>query len=941
MMKNGNVLIRLFGRIAVISLFLIPTQILSQNPSDLYISHYLTSKNGLPQNTIYAVTQDNDGYIWIGTDEGVIRFDGAKFKHFDKLNTKHIKNNSITSLLVALDGTLWMGTFGGGITRYHPEEKKFFSYSTQNGLTNDFIWTITEDNGGNIWIGTVGGLIRFKNNRFHTFSTTHGLSNNIVNAIFQDHENNLWIGTENGLNQLKPDSTFTVYTVNHGLAHNNVMAVTEDNRGVLWIGTANGLTAIKGDTFTTFTTRRGLSNNLVRAIHQDKQNNLWVATDGGLNRIVKGERFPGTVKIEPFRSAENGGDGGVNSLMTIFEDREENLWIGSSGDGLAILHQRKLRTLSVEDGLARRHTKAVFQDAGGAVWIGTNGGGLNRLENGTINGKIKTYTTHHGLGGNFINSICGDEQGNVWVGTGRGLSLYNQETDTFLTYTRADGLPSDAVRVLHGDHAGNLWIGTYGGGLTRFHKKEKTFSTFTVDNGLSNNFILCIAEDNEKRLWVGTNKGLNRLDGDKIRTYTRGDGLSDDIIYDIYHGPGNVLWLGTNGGGLNRFDYKKGTFTHFTRASGLLSNVIYRIIEDDMGNLWMSSNKGINTVSLRELHLMAAGKRSYLSWKFFGEADGMNSAVCSGGFQPAGGKTIDGRLWFPTIKGIVVIDPRAIKYNDVEPPVFIERVVVDGVTRLSRISLKYPVWGQPIRFPSDTGTIKISFTALSFTAPRKVRFRYRLKGYSDNWFETGSREQVVYSDLPPGRYTFEVIACNNDGLWNTRRTSVKFWITVPFHETIGFYLIVVLVLTLGGLWLYRLPERRVKQQKTEEERKYEASTLTPSKVRSYSQKLVKLMEEDKVYLEPGLSAAIVAESLGISRKHLSQVINQEFKLNFKNFVNRYRVEAAKEKLLDPKEQDFVLLKIALDVGFNSKSVFNEAFKKFTGMSPSEYRKKMK
>lgn len=934
MMRNRNVLFRFFGLVTVIFLFLIPTRLLPINPSSQYISHYLTSKNGLPQNTIYSITQDNDGYIWIGTDEGVIRFDGIKFQHYNKLNTENIKNNSITSLFIAHDGTLWMGTFGGGITLYHHKTKTFTSYTTQNGLPNDFIWTITEDNENNIWIGTVGhGLIRFKNNTFQTFSTSQGLSNNIVNAVFKDHNNTLWIGTENGLNRLNPDSTFKTYTTRHGLPDNNVMAGLEDNRGILWIGTANGLTAIKGDTFITFTTRHGLSNNLVRAIHQDKQKNLWIATDGGLNRIVKGERFPGTVKIEPFGSTD---DRVVNSLMTIFEDREENLWIGSSGDGLAILHQRKLRTYTTADGLARHHTKSVFQDTGGGVWIGTNGGGLNVVKDG----KIKTYTTRHGLGDNFINSICDDEQGNIWIGTGRGLSLFSPGKDTFLTYTRANGLPSDSIRVLHDDQAGNLWIGTYGGGLTRFHKKDKTFFTFTVENGLSNNFVLSIAEDKKNRLWVGTNKGLNRLENNKIRTYTRADGLSGDVINDIYPGPGNILWLGTNGGGLNRFNYKKGTFTHYTRKSGLLSNVIYRIIEDDNGDLWMSSNKGIFTVSLRELNFMAAGNRSYLSFKYFGEADGMKSPVCSGGFQPAGMKTTDGRLWFPTIKGIVIIDPRTINYNNVEPPVFIERLVVDGVTRLSHISRMFPLRGQPIRFPSETSKIKISFTALSFTAPRKVRFRYRLKGYSDTWVETGSREQVVYSDLPPGRYTFEVIACNNDGLWNTRRTTAKFVIMLPFHETIGFYLIVVLVLTLGGLWLYRLPERRVKQ-KVEDERKYEASTLTPAKVRSYSSKLVKLMEKDKRYLESDLSSAKLAESLGISRKHLSQVINQQFNLNFKNFINKYRVEEAKKKLLDPKEQDFVLLKIALDAGFNSKSVFNEAFKKFTGMSPSEYRKKMK
>jgi AraC-like DNA-binding protein len=244
---------------------------------------------------------------------------------------------------------------------------------------------------------------------------------------------------------------------------------------------------------------------------------------------------------------------------------------------------------------------------------------------------------------------------------------------------------------------------------------------------------------------------------------------------------------------------------------------------------------------------------------------------------------------------------------------------------------------KPLRLPADTSTIKISFTALSFTAPRKVKFRYHLKGYEDKWTETHSREQVVYSDLPAGHYTFEITACNNDGVWAAKRTTAVFIIRASFHQTFGFYFLVVVVLTIGGLWLYRLPERRLKR-KVAEEQKYQASTLTVPKTRTYSQMLLDLMDTEKPYLDPELKAERLAEAVGISKKHLSQVINQQFTMNFKNFINKYRVEEAKKKLLDPKEQDFVLMKIALDVGFNSKSVFNEAFKKFTGMSPSEYRK---
>jgi ligand-binding sensor domain-containing protein/AraC-like DNA-binding protein len=885
-----------------------------------YLTHHLTTHDGLPQNTVYAVTQDKDGYIWIGTDEGVVRYDGVKFEHFNKLNTKNLKNNSITALCVAHDNTLWIGTFGGGVTLYNPKSKTFSSYTTQNGLPNDFIWTIIQDSNKNIWLGTNGGgIIRFKDDRFDTFTTADGLSDNIVNTIREGRNDSIWVGTENGLNRLS-GSSITVYDTGSILPSGNVMTLFEDSRGVLWVGTANGLTAVRGKNVNTFTTDHGLFDNLVRAVYEDRHNNLWVATDRGLNRI---HRLPrNEVGIEPFRTDV---ESLANSLMTIFEDREGNLWVGTSGQGLTVLHRGKFDTFTVENGLARRHIKTIYQDRTGAMWIGTNGGGVNVLKTGSV----RTYTTDHGLADKFINSIRETEDGNTWIAADNGLSLYNSETGTFTTFSEKDGLSTTAVRVLYRDQSGNLLAGTYGGGVFRFDKENKKWRPLIDAHKLSDKFILCIAEDKDHNLWIGTNRGLNRLKDNTVQSYTREHGLSNDMIYDIFPDHDGTLWIGTNGGGLNRF--KNGTFTHFTTRSGLLTDVIYRIIRDNKGNLWMSSNEGILAVSLRELNRSAQGTRSYLDCKYFLEEDGMQSAVCTGGVQPAGTKTKDGRLWFPTIRGIVVFDPAKITYNEVEPPVFIERVTADGVTQKL---------GKMFKIPAGTGTVKISFTALSYTAPRKVRFRYRLKGYDDDkWVETSSREQVVYTDLPSGRYTFEVIACNNDGVWNNKRTSAAFMVKLPFYSTLWFYLIAAVVLGIGGFWLFLLPEKRRKQREEEEEQKYLASTLTVPRARMHSRKIQAFVEKEKPYLDANLTAAKLAQALGMSKKNLSQVINQEFNLNFKNFINKYRVEEARKKLLDPREQDFVLMKIALDVGFNSKSVFNEAFKKFTGMSPSEYRKK--
>ncbi|MCP4216259.1 MAG: helix-turn-helix domain-containing protein [bacterium] len=896
----------------------------NRRPADRYISHRLTTRDGLPQDTVYDIAQDKDGYIWIGTDVGLVRYDGINYIYYTRSNTKELLNNSITALLAARDGTIWIGTFGGGITLY--KEKSFYSYSSKNGLPNDFICIIVQDAAGFIWLGTNGGgLIRYKNEQFDVFTTADGLSSNIIHSLADDHKGNLWVGTKSGLNRINASAISTYAT--GGIADHKVMAVFPDSMGILWVGTVNGLMAFKGNKTVRFTTANGLSNNIIRSLFEDGLGNFWIATDAGLNRIDARHRsrlIREDIEIEPF-SFEYGGT--PNSLMRMFEDREGNLWIGSTGAGLNILHHRKLRSYGTANGLAHNYIKAVYQDSAGAMWIGTNGGGLNCMKGGTM----RTFNTADGLAGNFVNSITADKTDTLWVGTDRGLSRYRD--GAFTTFSKTQGLAGESIRVLHCDRAGTLWLGTYGGGLIRFDEKKNSFTAFTTREGLSDNFVLCISEDNGGTLWIGTNKGLNSFKDGTIRKYTETDGLSGQMVYDILpdrepgQGRGAVLWIGTADGGLNYF--KDGVFTGFTSRNGLFSNTIYRIIKDNKEDLWMSSNKGIFTVPMRELHQMLRGKRWYLNCTHLEETDGMKSAVCTGGFQPAGIKTVNGHLWFPTLQGVVVLDPQTLVYNTVEPPVLIERILVDGMTRHK---------GELLELPGASETVKITFTGLSFTSPRKVRFRYRLKGGHDDWRETVSR-WAEYSRLPPGDYTFEVKACNNDGVWSSKAASVVFRIQSTFFQGFWFYFLVALVLTGAGAWYYWRPAGAYRQEEAEQEQKYQASSLVTPKARMYSRKLVQLMEQEKPYLDAELTSAGLAETVGISRKHLSQVINQQFNMNFKNFLNKYRVEEAKKKLVDPAEQDFVLLKIALDVGFNSKSVFNEAFKKFTGMTPSQYRKK--
>lgn len=899
-----------------------PVSLFSLDPDtaiDNYIIRVWSMRTGLPQDSVYAIVQDKDGYIWLGTDEGAVRSDGIRFDVFNRKNTKAIKNNSITTLFSASDGMLWLGTLGGGITVY--KDGNFINYNREHGLPSDFIWSITEDREKNIWIGTTGGgLTRFKDDEFTTYQKIDGLANNIVKVVREDHEKKLWIGTEDGLTVMdnsKAKPVFKNFHVEDGLADNVITSIFEDSKKNLWIGTENGLNRRTNDTFYSYT-RPGdfLTNNIVHAIHEDKDKHLWIATERGLIRL-KGD------KVERLTLVEGLSD---NSLLTLFEDREGNLWIGTSGKGVNMLHDKKFTVYTKKDGLSEDTIKAIYEDKKGRLWVGTNGGGLNRM----INGNIRTYSTRNGLNSDLVNSVRGNDRGKLWIGTGRGLNLYENGVYTGLLPGRGDEALTPTVISIHEDIERNLWVGTFGVGLYVY--KEDAFYRVSAGRGLENNFVSCIAEDKTGNIWVGTNNGLTRIsrgDGsveslfaeENYKTYSLAEGMSDDMIYDIYIDSDEILWIGTNGGGLNRFENDR--FTVYDSDSGLFSDVVYRILEDDTGKLWMSSNKGIFTTAKNDLDKLTKGEIARLPCTYFQEDDGLLSSVCAGGFQPAGWKGKNGILYFPTNRGIAAINPAKVKKNEISPPVVIENVIVDGVNvDKKRVS----------KLPAGTKNIEFGFTALSFTAPGKVKFSYRLTGYENRWHETPARDPVVYRGLTPGKYKFKVIACNNDNTWNYKGAVYSFSIKYKLVQKVWFQFLVLFLLLFFLVFSYRYRKNREKKGK------YSASTLESWKSQHYLQKLLSLMEKEKPYRDPEITVEKLSNMLDISEKHLSQILNERLQLNFNNFVNKYRVEEAQKKILDPKEKDFVILKIAYDVGFNSKSAFNAAFKKFTQMSPSEFRK---
>ena len=736
------------------------------------------TENGLPQNTVHAIAQTRDGYIWIGTEEGLARFDGVKFTIFDKQNTPEFKSNYIRTLFADRQGALWIGTAQGLIRMLNG---KFTVFTRDEGLPSETIQAIHEDRVGNLWVATATGLGLFKSGGLTTFTTKERLISGSIQALFDDTDGALWIATPYGVGRVK-DSKFTNYTVRDGLGGNSVRAIQQDRNGRLWFGSLGGLTMFDGNRFTTYTTRDGLPNDRIISLQAERDGGLLIGTASGLCRLIDG-RFTGFSRGEALSTS---------TILSLLEDLEGNVWIGTESGGINLLKDTKFTTYTARNGLSNDLVKSIYEDQQGNTWIGTDGGGLNLLRNG----KLSVYTTRDGLSSNVVLSLFSDNTGNLWIGTPEGLNRFNQ--GKFTVYTAADGLANKDVRSVYQDRRGNLWIGTRGG-LTRM--RNGVFKTFTEVDGLPNDLITTLYEDSKENLWIGTFGGLGRLTNEELTTFTTRDGLSSDAIISLHEDSDGTLWIGMNGGGLNRM--KDGKFTTYTTSNGLLDDVVYRILEDGQNNLWLSCRRGIFHISKKELDEFAQGMIASIAPVAYGTADGMTTRECSGGGDPAGWRSRDGKLWFPTIKGVAMIDPERMKTNSHAPPVVIEQILIDD---------KSFGPSERLELPAGTTRFDLYYTAPSFVAPEKVRFKYKLEGFDNDWIDSGTRRIAYYTNLRPGAYTFRVIASNNDGVWNQTGASFSLYLKPYFYQTYWFYAVCLVALLMLAWLVFRLRVRGMQAQ---------------------------------------------------------------------------------------------------------------------------------
>ncbi len=753
----------IFGRCLPVVCLMLPSYSLALDPSKAitqYVHHVWQVEQGLPQNSVYAIEQTRDGYIWIGTEEGLARFDGVRFKVFQRQNTPEFRHSFVASLLESSDGSLWIGTYEG-LMRL--KDNQFSTWTTSEGLSNNIVTAIQEDHDGAIWIGTRSGLSRFKNSKFINYKTTDGLSDNNIISLLTDSHGKVWIGTVDGGLNLYDDGKFTTFPDVKGLSNDTIFAIYEDADANMWFGTRAGLLRFRERTFMRITTADGLPHNLVRSLFQDHEKNLWIGTSGGLSRLHDGKLTNFTMREGLSR----------NIVLSLYEDREGSLWIGINSGGLNQLQDGKFTPYTTMEGLPDNLVRSVLEDKQGNIWIATDSG-LTRLRDG----EFTNYSKKDGMSNDTSLSLFTDKNERLWIGTrGGGVNCFSD--GKFRILTSADGLSNNFVSSFSEDHDGNLWIGTWYGGLNRL--KDGKFTRFTTKEGLSNNAIFSLLTDREGTIWIGTfGGGLSRFRNGSFTTVSTKQGLSSDQIESLYEDRKGDLWVGTNGGGLNRI--RNGKIVNYVSKDGLSDDLAWAILEDEDENLWMSSNRGIFRVSKKELNDFADRKITRITSVLYGLADGMKSTECNGGSQPSGWKTRDGKLWFPTIRGLVVVDPKRIRKNNIIPPVTMEEVFVDGqvVSTRTRVIL-----------PPGKKNLEFHYTALSFRAPERVQFRYKLEGYDQNWIDAGARRVAYYTNLPPESYSFQVIAGNDDGIWNEAGVTFPFILQPRFYQTRWFFLLCI------------------------------------------------------------------------------------------------------------------------------------------------------
>ena len=738
------------------------------------------TEDGLPHNSVNAITQTRDGYLWLGTDQGLARFDGVHCRTFGLADG--LRSLQISALLEDSQGALWVGTFGGGLSRIANGTVKTFT--TANSLAGDTVNALLEDDLGVLWIGTATGLSRWQNGAFLP-AITNAPGDRFIRALAKEPGGAVWIAMlDDGLSCCR-DGRFAIVRGPTNAPIIRAYSLLVDASGTLWASLrAGGILRRDTNTWTQFGPAQGMPSVFINSLAQSPDGTIWAGSlDEGLYYLRTSEKQEAESSKQKYAGGRAGQfvalretDGlASDAIRSLYVDREQNLWVGTRAGGLNRLTPRKLSTIWVLEGTAERLPIALAQTADGELWVGTSGRGLFRWHGRQFEQFLRgpPIESHQ-----FVEALLGTRDGALWWGAGPALFEW-RDGHLAAAYALLPWLRRDRVLALCEDGQGGLWIGTHNGQLQHLRNGE-----FHPVRGLPAKPVSALAQQPDGTLWIGTlGAGLIRRQAESTSTFTSTNGLPSDLIRTLLLDRQGTLWIGTVGGGLSR--WQAGHLDSFAAAQGLLDDSIAQIVDDDAGNLWLGCNRGIQRVSKQALADVAAKKISVVHPFVFGRREGMLSEQCVGGFGAAL-KLHSGELCFATARGIVVIDPHGQTGNAPPPAVLLQAVLIDG--KAQRGNFQAPGRSADVpRIPPGKQRFEFHYTGLSFGAPDRVRFKYQLEGLDPDWVQAEESRSAIYAHVPPGQYRFKVIACNSDGLWNEVGATAAF-IVLPHVWQRGWFI---------------------------------------------------------------------------------------------------------------------------------------------------------
>ncbi len=876
------------------------------------------ARDGLPFSQVRSIRQTKDGYLWMISASTLYRFDGVKFEPII-LGPKHDPYMQ-TRIYLDREDILWVGSNHGILHRYRNNRFEEVISKTDS-LKNFHITGIYKDSHANLWLGSISHLIRYSNGTITRYKDIY-----FVTGIFEDSRSNLWVSSLGSGLSLFKNGSFVSYpipqneTVTDLPARNPVHAILEDRAGLLWVSTSHGLYAIENplSAGTKKIHRFKLKN--ARAPFEDHNGNLWWGANKGLVRIVKtvADQF----HIDEFPTGD--------IVISIFEDREHSLWVGTRYNYLKRFRKGTF-TSYYNFKKFPPYLPRIFRDRSGTLWLGTSRGNLIRSNDGTFD-NVTVFLPENDEPAKGISAIAEDHKGNLWVGT--ILSGVFRFHNGKAYHTALSQLPTNhRIYGIMCDSRTRLWVSTRVG----LHYREKSDGPWThlqKKDGLPDDIVLNVYEDKKKAIWVCTDNGLLHFpDGnpnvETAQLYLEGFDITS--ISEDTQTPG-LFWLTTDENGLFRF--RDGKWFQYTMEKGLPTNDIFSILEDELGFFWIGTPIGVIRINKQALNDFALKRDPPLKYTMFNESDGIYRSRCMRLGPNIAIRGSEGQFYFCTLYGVTEVHPNNITINKLPPPVVIDKIRIDGNT-IDKTNTAAP--DTPIPSFYDVESIHFHFAALTYLSPEKVKFKTKLTGYDTGWKMQSSwdKRSADYKNLPYGKYTFRVTACNSNGVWNTNGASYAFELKPHFHQTLLFKILLFSALAAFGFFLYKSIKefRHLKNI----ENKYKSSNLQKEQAKEYLRKLKHLMNGKRLYRDETLSLQSLSQTLSVSHRVLSQLINEHMSMNFSDYINSYRIREAK-KYLEDKANDLSNIEICFKVGFNSQTSFYRAFRKETDMSPSQYRK---